>query len=109
MMPWSQDADKYWAESIQDQPGSIASGDQSAWAARNLDAASHRTAMAIEGIEAPPYDEVRERLELLPVIDCTGDPPVQIDEQNRRVGLVREARSKGEAPAPELVLEFTGW
>ncbi len=104
--------EELWREHTESCPGAIASGEQTAWQARNFSAKSFVYVSNLLGIREFTYEEVRARYEKLPVIDCT-DPengePLTIEEADRRVELVREARDAGVPPPPHTVLEWNGW
>ena len=103
----------FWREQREQCPGAIASGDQTAWQARNFSARSFVLACNLFiRIGELSYEEVRARYEKLPVIDCTtpkGGEPLTIEESDRRVELVRQARDAGVPPPPHTVLEWDGW
>ena len=90
----------------------MASGQQTAWQARNFAAKSFVYVCNLFGSRELTYEEVRARYEKLPVIDCGLDEdgePISLEEADRRVQLVREARDAGVPPPPHTVLEWDGW
>jgi len=109
--PEVQSDEEAWQEHLEKHPGAIASGDQTAEQARNWAAYSFVAACNLFNTGDLTEAEVRERFEQLPVIDCThqGDEVLTIEEVDRRIELVREARDAGEAPPPHTVLDWQGW
>lgn len=107
-----QTDEELWREHLEWCPGVVADGWQTAWQARNFSAKSFVYVSNLLGIREFTYEKVRARCERLPVIDCTtpeNGEPLTLEEADRRVELVREARDAGVPPPPHTVLEWNGW
>ncbi len=87
--------EELWREHRESYPGAVATGEQTAWQARNLSAKSFVYVSNLYGIREFTYEEVRARYEKLPVIDCydAGGRGADHARRSRPAGRARPAGS----------------